>query len=110
MNKTENIESKILNLLFSLSLHASKLPRWGVLCGLLFPLIAWIIDININNLKFSLTDIGNIHISNPVHFIIDCIPLIIGLILFGLSKIIETDRKQFMENIDEKDQIINMRR
>jgi len=58
----------------------------GILIGLAFPFIAWIIDIILNDIKFSYKEIWEMHIETPIHFIIDLAPFVLGLIFFLFIK------------------------
>ncbi|MCK4661836.1 MAG: PAS domain S-box protein [Bacteroidales bacterium] len=79
----------------------------GVLLGLLFPVASWIIDISFKNLGFSIESIINIHIVNPIHYIIDISPIIIGIIGYFVDKFIEKNTNKYKIIIDQKNEEIN---
>lgn len=55
--------------------------------GLLFPLIAWIIDFSIKDISFSLAGIAKLHSINPTHWFIDFIPFLFAIFTwFQLKK------------------------
>ena len=57
----------------------------GFLFGFLFPIFSWILDgFVFHNLAFEWNSILKIHVDNPIHFIIDSAPFVLG-IAFGLT-------------------------
>ena len=59
----------------------------GVGISVLFLFISWMIDILNNNLNVSFNTIAEIHKSNPIHWLIDLLPVIVGiLIYFSIKK------------------------
>ena len=101
MQKTE-----FLNI-FKLTRDTSKFPIGGFLFGLLFPIIAWVFDINYNDYSFIWDNVVEMHLNNPIHFVIDLIPIILYGIAFKLSKIIEKDQNEYITEIKEKDDTIS---
>jgi len=79
----------------------------GVGISLLFLFISWIVDIFTNNLSFSLYTIKEIHIHNPVHWLIDLLPFVVGIILYFSVKKRERDNDAFKSIIEQRDQDIN---
>jgi PAS domain S-box-containing protein len=79
----------------------------GVGISLLFLFISWIIDIFTNSLSFSLYTIKEIHINNPVHWLIDLLPFVVGIILYFSVKKRERDNEAFKSIIEQRDQDIN---
>ncbi len=53
-----------------------------VLIGLIFPLSAWIFDIVFSGQSLSLGGLINIHKSNTLHYFVDMLPLLLGVIGF----------------------------
>lgn len=78
----------------------------GFLFGLSFPIFAWIIDIFAGNYQFSILIIKELHTQNPLHFIIDLAPFVIGFSAFLLARRVGGKRKQLQESINEKEKII----
>lgn len=60
----------------------------GLLIGLCFPIMAWFIDIAIRDFPISFSSILTIHEVNPLHYMIDSAPLILGGLSFYLASII----------------------
>jgi len=79
----------------------------GVGISLVFVLFSWVLDIISNNLPISLNTINQIHINNPVHWIIDAAPIIIGYIIYLFIKKRERDKIAFEEIIEQRDRDIN---
>lgn len=50
------------------------------LVSLMFPVIAWIVDILSRGIPFNLTSIADIHTTNPIHWIIDLAPFVISYV------------------------------
>ncbi len=65
------------------------------------------IDILTNNLSVSFSSIVQIHKSNPIHWIVDLAPLIVGLIIYLSIKKQERDKLVFEKIIEQRDQDIN---
>ncbi len=57
----------------------------GILIGTLFPLAAWILEVELNGLDWSLTTLIQIHSNNPLHYIIESATLVLGVIFFVLG-------------------------
>ena len=71
------------------------LSRWSpilpLLVGLVFVFTAWIIEINRHDFTYSLASLVNIHRQNPVLWLVDCAPVLLGIlgtILFNLNQIL----------------------
>jgi len=47
--------------------------------GIMFPMVAYIVDILVKDLQFTFRSIVHLHSINPLHWIIDTAPLILGL-------------------------------
>jgi len=70
-----NIDSKGLVLKFTIS---------GVLFGLLIAIIVLIVDIQNKDLEFTYLGIAEAHKANPSLWVLDFLPLLLGLIAFGV--------------------------
>jgi len=79
----------------------------GVGTSLLFLFISWIIDILNNNLSVSINTIADIHRSNPIHWLIDLLPIIVGIVIYFSIKKREKDKAAFEKIIDQRNQDIN---
>lgn len=51
---------------------------WIGLGGIIFPLIAWLIDTSLKDMPFGLSEIIQIHLENPLHWIIDLAPFVLS--------------------------------
>ncbi len=58
----------------------------GVLFGLIFPVLAWAIDIRRDNAHWSWESVWLIHLANPVIWIVDTAPLVLGIFAYTLGK------------------------
>lgn len=79
----------------------------GVGTSFLFLFISWIIDILTNNLSVSLNTIVTIHKTNPIHWLIDLLPLIVGIVIYFMIRKREKDSAAFEKIIEQRDQDIN---
>lgn len=79
----------------------------GVGLSFIFIAISWMIDIITNNYTVSLSTIKQIHFQNPIHWIVDTAPFVIGAILYYATKKREEDNNSFKEIIEQRDQNIN---
>ncbi len=60
----------------------------GFAFGLLFPIVAILIDLNIKSLSFTLSNILFIHAVNPLNYIIDMAPFVISMVAYLVGKIV----------------------
>ena len=79
----------------------------GVGISIILILVSWIIDLLVNNLSVSFKTISHIHKTNPIHWIIDIIPIIIGIIIYIYLKHREQDKDIFKKIIEQRDQNIS---
>ncbi len=54
----------------------------GILLGCCLPCAAWALDILVRHLAFNWAAVVTIHRANPLHYILDSVPLVCGLIFF----------------------------
>ncbi|HAN19173.1 MAG: hypothetical protein A2X13_09775 [Bacteroidetes bacterium GWC2_33_15] len=74
----------------------------GAGISLIFPVIAWMIDIIAHNSPVTFTSIKEIHQNNPVIWIIDFAPVIISLIIYIYLLKQEKDREVFQKVIEQR--------
>ncbi len=69
----------------------------GFIIGLLFPMTAWAMDFYLRGLSSTFEHVLTLHRINPVHWIIDTAPLVLGIILayFGHRNRIRQKKIQF---------------
>src|SRR6056297_3280640 len=75
----------------------------GVAVSILIPIIAWVINIISGNLAFSFSSIAQIHQSNPTLWVIDTIPVVIGIIIYIYYKKREKEKLIFEDIINQRD-------
>ncbi len=80
----------------------SKYMFLGILAGLLFPLIAILLELLRNNLSISGQNIRQIHIESPVIFIIYAAPFVLGYAAWYLGKIIIEKSSLMKKNEDDR--------
>ena len=78
----------------------------GILLGVVFPFLSWIIDILIKNVDFNWNGFIAIHKQNPLHFIIDMAPIILGATAYILSKSFNNLKTDLEQSLKEKNLII----
>ncbi len=64
----------------------TKYTLSGIVFGLTFPMVAWVLDIINSNLAFSPSAIAQIHQQNFLHYFIDLAPFILGPVFYFLGK------------------------
>ena len=87
--------------MFGLSCETRKYPIFGIAFGFMFPIIAWIFDLIYRG--YGVTQIWQMHIENPMHFIIDMAPIILGFTAYLLAKKIQKDQGKLEHYIDERE-------
>ena len=67
----------------AISSNTKRYTLGGFLFGLLFPLFSWILDgLFFKNMPLSWSTVVALHLTNPIHFVIDSAPFVLG-IAFG---------------------------
>lgn len=79
----------------------------GAGVSLLFLFFSWIIDILLNNQSISFQTIVHIHKTNPIHWLIDSLPIIVVVVIYFSIKKRERDKSAFERIIQQRDQDIN---
>ncbi len=90
------------NIRFETVLNEYSIERFtiiGVLIGFVFPVLSWLVDLIINDLPLSPKGLFTIHVQNPMHFIIDGIPIVLGIISYFMAKKGESNRKFYISTI-----------
>lgn len=88
--------------IFGLSCKTNKYPVWGILFGFMFPIISWTIDFIYKDLSFSLKSIAFMHSTNPLHYVIDLAPVILGGVAYLLALQIQKDQNKLEKIIAER--------
>ncbi len=92
--------------------EAAKYMLYGILFGLIFPILATCIDIMKLGLGFTLESVIFVQKNYPIHYIIDTAPLFLGLFaLFGgrnLDKIKENNQKILKASKFKQEFLANM--
>ena len=83
-----------------------RLTVYGVLLGLFFPSFAWFFDFFIKGLVLNFSNLKLIHLQNPLHFIIDAAPIILGITAYIISKRYDRRRKYLQKVILERNKLI----
>ena len=90
--------------MFGLTCNTRKYPVGGILFGFMFPLIAWSFDLLYRD--YNITQIWQLHIENPLHFIVDAAPLILGFTAYLLALKIQKDQAKLEVYIDEREKYL----
>ncbi len=92
--------------------EAAKYTFYGMLFGLMFPIVATSIDISKLGLEFSLESILFVQKKHPIHYIIDTAPIFLGLFaMFGgrnLDKLKGTNKQILQASKFKQDFLANM--
>ncbi len=78
----------------------------GFLIGLLFPLLAWTIYFVVEKYQPTLAGIVQMHVKNPLHYIIDLAPFVLSITSFLLAKRIGSKRNILQNLILQKETVI----
>ncbi|HAN77523.1 MAG TPA: histidine kinase [Bacteroidales bacterium] len=81
-------------------------PGVGFLVGLAFPVIAWFIDMESRSISVDISGLIEIHLENPVHFIIDVIPFILAILGYFLASRTEAAISTIKNELSDKEAII----
>ena len=87
-------------------LSVKRITLIGIVGGFLFPLFSWLFDIIINNYSFSIKGISEMHETNPLHFIVDLAPIVIGITVNFLYRKTAKRRKYLQKIIRQRNEII----
>ncbi len=88
--------------IFGLSCKTNKYPIGGFIFGLMFPIMAWAIDFTFKDLDFSLKSIAYMHATNPLQYVIDSAPLILGGVAYLLALRIQKDQNKLEKIITDR--------
>ncbi|MFP4447963.1 MAG: PAS domain S-box protein [Bacteroidota bacterium] len=75
----------------------------GVAISLIAPISAWIADIFVSNMNISFSSIAQIHNNNPVHWYIDGIPFLVGIIIYFYYRKRKEEKEIFEDIINQRD-------
>ncbi len=115
MSSQSKVDNDVLNSIHDDKLNSTtlgshsvrRLTLYGIAGGFFFPVFAWVFDILINNLGFSFEGILKMHSQNPLHYIIDSAPLILGLTTYYFSVRFDAKRKYLNDIISERNKLIH---
>ncbi len=82
----------------------AEITFYGVLAGFVFPVIAWSYDFFFNGV--SLSGVWKMHLNNPLHFIIDSAPIVLGIAIYIISKRTMSRRQYLQQIILERNKVI----
>ncbi len=80
----------------------NNLTRIGIGLGLVFPVASLGIDLLVRGSNFSLAGISSLYADNPLHWIILCAPIVLGISFYYLGKRI-ANRENYLLNLAEKE-------
>ncbi|MBK8806680.1 MAG: PAS domain S-box protein [Bacteroidales bacterium] len=83
--------------------QALKVALWS----LLIPVIAYIIEILVNDVDFTLGSIYFIHQHNPSLYIVDILPIILFVLTFKIYSERSSEKSKFYDTLKEKEEKIN---
>ncbi len=78
----------------------------AVAIGMAFPVLGWLIDIAFNPGAIISEGFFKMHIRNPIHFIIELIPVFSGIAVYYFTRWRMKDRESLQEELEEKDKKI----
>ena len=83
-----------------------KFTITGILFGMLFPLISWIVELRLNELRPGLDTLRYIHSHNLSIYIVDLAPIVLGSIFYLLISYALRIRKKLEETINQTNEIL----
>lgn len=83
-----------------------EFPLGPVLLGLTFPFGAWIIEFIVHDYAFSFSGLASMHANNPVLYIVDLAPIILGVLGKLLISLIGDQLKEQKNLLEQKENII----
>lgn len=89
--------------------EANRVLRYtlrGILIGVVYLLLAWVLQLAMTDAEFSLKALWQLHIKNPSLILIDILPLIMALVLFFHGRVFDNERQEKEEEIRAKEDII----
>ncbi len=66
--------------------HIYTYTFWVSVLGFFFPFLGWIIDAFAKDETFSFVGIAKLHLKNPVHWVLDSAPIILGFVSYFIIK------------------------
>lgn len=78
-----------------------------VVIAIIIPILAWTLDIILNKYSFTIASIWKLHIHNPLHFFIDIVPIVAGLVVNYIKKSTEQKHLYYIEQIRQRDERID---
>ncbi|MBE9467182.1 MAG: PAS domain S-box protein [Bacteroidetes bacterium] len=89
------------------NLNINKIQNRAAIIGVVVIIIAWVINMITMDINFSFANLAHMHITNPILFIIDALPICFYFIVKFFSKVIKKRILDFEAKI--KDQTENIR-
>jgi len=93
-------------LIFKVNKKVNYTPGFIIL-GFLFPIFTWVVGFIGTDAEVSFNGLWQLHLVAPVYFVVDCAPIILGLLGYILTKHHQDTTLDMLGVIDEKDNIIN---
>ncbi|MCF6365747.1 MAG: PAS domain S-box protein [Bacteroidales bacterium] len=78
----------------------------GFITGLIFPVFGWSFYFFLDKYAFNVIAIKTMHINNPMYFILDITPVILGIISFFIARKIIKTRSHLINKINSQKKII----
>jgi len=101
----ERIDNYIISYYKGLSI-TRKYTAIGIIIGCLLPFVAWYIELNQENLPFTIQGLIVKHSANKILYVIDLAPLVFGFLVYIFSKKYENDKIILEKNLNEKNETI----
>jgi PAS domain S-box-containing protein len=79
---------------------------YGFIGGILFPLLAWIFEFIFHKWPLKLDSIVQFHLTNPIHFIVDFAPIVLGFSFYYIAYNYNRGRAYLNSVIHERNELI----
>ena len=82
---------------FNLYYKAYQYVLVGLVLGSVFPIVAWLVDILYRNITISVEGLKEMHLTNPLLFVVDLAPIVLAIIAFYFGRFVDEKEKRLKE-------------
>ncbi|HON18445.1 MAG TPA: PAS domain S-box protein [Salinivirgaceae bacterium] len=104
--KIDSSRAKHLREIFLGSTSESGIPIGIIGVGMIFPLVAWIVEFVAKDFEISIYGLVQMHSQNPILIFVDLIPIILGFGGYYLEQFFKISEQYYQEQLKQRDTII----
>jgi PAS domain S-box-containing protein len=105
-NNIESIYGNEPESSYGLAYPVRRLTLLGFIIGLFLLLIVWLYEFIFDKIPVSVEGIVNMHISTPLHFLLDLLPLTLAISFFFVARIANKNRNYLHQILLERNHLI----